>query len=194
MELIYIEMNHSSSCMGNLFSKQVDSLHEPLLSPNEPTGLQSGDLLLVCSSELELCLVSEIWSHVALVVCNQHLCEAYAYHGGVFEKLQHYISRHQQIETRPLLCSRSDSFGVDLYMTAVTSSREFLAKTDLSEEEREGYAVADVLHKMGVVEVRRLCGIRPTDFSAQANLIEHYGEQKPLEKHTTYVHHMSGGL
>ncbi len=198
MSCTYINISALGSCMGNFLSKQVDALQEPLreplLRPIETVVLYPGDLLLVCSNELELCLVSELWVHVALVVGNPRLGKAYAYHSGVFEDLQHYVARHQQIETRPLVCHRSDSFGVDLYTTAVTSAGEFLAETELSEEDREGYAVADVLHKMGVVDVLRLSGIRPTDFSAQASLIEHYGQQRPLGKHNTYVHHMPTGL
>lgn len=177
--------------MGNLFSKQVDSLHETLLNPIEEVVLCSGDLLLVCSSELELCLVSEIWAHVAVVVGNQTSGHSFAYHSGVFEDLQHYISRHRQVETRRLEVWLPTTFDSDLYRAAQTSADQLLMETDLTEEDREGYAVADVLQKVGLVSVRSLCGIRPVDFSAQAQLIEHYGEQRPLGEQGGYVHHMS---
>ena len=177
--------------MGNLFSKRVDSLHETLLNHMEEVVLCSGDLLLVVSSELELCMVSEIWAHVAVVVGNRASGHSYAYHSGVLEDLQHYLSRHQQVEARPLEADVPNTFDRDLYRAAQTSANQLLMETDLAEEDREGYAVADVLQHVGLVSVRSLYGIRPVDFSAQAQLIEHYGEQIPLGRQGGYVHHMS---
>lgn len=176
--------------MGSLFSKPESSLQENLLKMDEEEiVLKPGDLLLVASTELEICLNSELWAHVAIVVYNS-LNDAFAYHSGVLEDLDNYISRHNQVEVRQLDWFRPGSFDAALYDSVVQSAK-VLAETTLEIDDREGYAIASVLDMVGILSVTSLYGIRPHDFSSQSQILTHYSEQTLLGERSSKIPSLS---
>jgi len=167
--------------MGYFLSKNNKYLEEKLLPPENHTIFKTGDLLLVCSTHFEICLNSELWAHVAIVVRHPDNNLAYAYHAGVFEPLDVYISRFAEIEVRMLECARRKSFNKEIYAMAQENAEMMLSKMDVDIDEREGYAMATLLQKMGLLHSESVEGAMPFHFSERAQIVERYSKHVQLK-------------
>lgn len=166
--------------MGYLLSKTKKTGEEKLLPLENKTIFKTGDLLLVCSTHFEICLNSELWSHVALVIRLPDQRLSYAYHAGVFEPLDVYISRFAEIEVRMLECVRSNSFNQEIYTMAQENADMMLSKMDIDIDEREGYAMAMLLQKMGLLHSESVEGAMPFHFSDGASIVERYSKHSQV--------------
>ena len=167
--------------MGYLLSKSKNHLEEKLLPIENKTILKTGDILLVCSTDFEICLNSELWSHVAIVIQHPDKNISYAYHGGIFEPLDVYISRFAEIEVRMLQCARRKSFSREIYILAEKNAEMMLSKSDIDIDEREGYAMAALMKKMGMLHSENIDGAMPFHFSENARILECYSKHIHLK-------------
>lgn len=158
--------------MGSFFSKTPRPLQEQLLT--QYASILSGDLLLVPSTELEVALNSEMWAHVGMIV---RIGDKYqVYHGGIFEDIDEYVSRHPSIQLRQL---KTDIGQETIYQFAQQSA-ETMMTTTVDQCDREGYAIAIVLQLMGLIGTKRLVGIRPYHFAVSDELLPYYSEASEL--------------
>jgi hypothetical protein len=115
--------------MGSYLYKSKNNASIKLLEDNNIVFV-SGDILLVESSELEICMGGHAFDHIGIVTFTDF--NTYVFHNGNFENLREYIYRHDRIQIRcvkqPLMTSNTDMF------------------------EREGLSASLVLQEMGLLE------------------------------------------
>lgn len=158
--------------MGSFFSISKRPLQEQLLT--QYASILSGDLLLVPSTELEVTLNSEMWAHVGMIV---RIGDKYqVYHGGIFDGIDEYVSRHPSIQLRQL---KADIGQENIYKFAHQSA-ETMMTTTVDQCDCEGYAIAIVLQLMGLIDTKRLVGIRPYHFAVSDDLLPYYSEASEL--------------
>lgn len=127
------------------------SLHTSLLDEEPELIFQSGDLLLVASNEMQIVLLEEPWSHVAVVVKKEN--KVYAFSNGVYEPIHQYLYRHGRVACRPLQCARDMGFDNRVRDAADRAAEMLLMRTDIDISFREGHCVGLVLAILGLVDL-----------------------------------------
>jgi len=125
--------------MGSLFSRSLP-LQTSLLE--EEISLMCGDIVLVQSSDLEICMNGHIFAHVAIVCFDGF--ESYAFHDGNFERLSEYIARHEQIQIRCI----SRAISSTVIVKACKNVQDVLMVSNVNINEREALTVSMVLQEL----------------------------------------------
>lgn len=135
--------------MGSYLYKPTNSASLKLIE-DHPIYFMSGDILLVESSELEICMDGHTFDHIGIVTFTDF--NTYVFHDGNFERISEYISRHDRIQIR---CVKQP---LDQYILteACKTVQGFMMTSDINIFEREGLAVSLVLQEMGLLETTLL--------------------------------------
>ena len=147
-----------------MWSSPENPLKESLIDHSPTHILRSTDLLLVPSSELEIVMGGEIWSHVGLVVYRG--AEKMVFVDGVFVPLQQWLYRYDGVIVRHCHCVRPMGFDKRVFLVAERIAGTMLTG-DIEIQFREGYCVGEVLGKLGLASVSGVArsNIRPHHFS-----------------------------
>ena len=158
--------------MGFLWSqpeldlREERQLHDSLLESEPELIFRSGDLLLVPSTDLEITLNGEPWSHVAIIVIKNQKIMAFT--NGVYEDVRDFVENHTKCTCRPLQCIREMGFDRRILDASERAANILLERTHMRIDYREGFCVGTLLGIMGLADLEGLAQgrLRPHHFSS----------------------------
>lgn len=148
--------------MGFMWSSPENPLKKSLLDSDTETLLRTGDLLLAQSSELDVSLYCEVWSHIAIVVYKDGA--AMAFMDGVFIPIAQWLNNYEHVVTRHCNCIRRTGFDKRVLEAAEKTAEMMLPMDHFC----GGFCVGMVLKRLGLASARGVAGggLRPGHFSA----------------------------
>lgn len=151
--------------MGFLWSKPIEpGLKEALIDNDPLVFFRTADILLAEASEMEISLNSDIWAHVAIIVERKKTL--WAYSDGEFVGVEDWIYRYDRVAVRHCNCARPSWFDKAV-LDAANETSEILIRNEMSIDDREGFCVAYVMYRLGLVseEGFQKGPVRPDHFS-----------------------------
>lgn len=150
--------------MGFFWSKAQTPLNESLIGHNTPFIMRSCDILLVQSSEFEIAVNSEIWSHVGIIVMENNT--PIVFFDGNFISFKDFKQNFSSICIRHCDCIRPSDFDKKSLEAAHEISKIMLQKD--ADRCSEGFSAGSILGIMGLAIKEQLEDgqLKPHHFSA----------------------------
>jgi hypothetical protein len=130
--------------MGSYLYKSKNNASIKLLEDNNIVFV-SGDILLVESSELEICMGGHAFDHIGIVTFTNF--NTYVFHNGNFENLREYLFRHDRIQIRCI----KQPFDQYVLTDVCKKVQNFMMTSNTDIFEREGLSASLVLQEMGML-------------------------------------------
>lgn len=145
--------------MGFIWSKPVNPLKESLLPGGPTVALNTGDIILIPNSDLEIVLNNDIWKGVGIALSPVNVW----YDGDCFS-FNALLNAHEAICLRQLNCRRPSEFN-QRFVQAIRSETN----------------VAKMLVKMGLLASEE--NVTPQHFSSESP----YGVHLPMYSNNVFL-------